>query len=98
MESTRDTIRLQWQYCRGEQDISSWFTANLDADEVRAWDGDFCFVAVRRDGHDPQRWRIESSDGRLPDDADAHSFASPADAVDFLAQHHRVTYQFTDES
>src|SRR5262245_48499905 len=80
-----DIEPLHWQFCRGGYDITSQpMYAEQDADEVRAWDGDFCLVAVVRDTDNPQRWRIDSTDGRLPDDANEHLFASPAEALTYL--------------
>lgn len=80
-----DTEALNWQYCRDGYDITSQpLYAEDDADEVRAWDGDFCAISVVRDTDDPRRWRINSTDGRLPDDVDEHTFTSPAEALDYL--------------
>jgi hypothetical protein len=76
---------LSWQYCRNGYDITSQpLYAEQDADEIRAWDGDFCAVSVVRDDDNPQHWRINSTDGWLPDDADEHTFTSPAEALDYL--------------
>lgn len=76
---------LHWQYCRDGYDITSQpLYAEEDADEVRAWAGDFCAISVVRDTADPRRWRINSTDDRLPDDVDDHTFASPAEALDYL--------------
>lgn len=79
---------LTWQYCRDGYDISSQpLYAEEDSDEVRAWDGDFCAISVVRDTDNPQQWRINSTDGRLPDDADEHTFTSPAAALEYLTAH-----------
>lgn len=95
MDTDTTPIRLRWQYCLGDQDITTWFTAELDADEVRAWDYDFCYLVVRREADN--RWRIHSSDSMLPDDADAQTFGAPVEALDYLAQQHGLTYVITDD-
>ncbi|MEV6925500.1 hypothetical protein AB0M46_13520 [Dactylosporangium sp. NPDC051485] len=94
-EAPSTHVVLRWQFCRGGYDITTDFYAEHDADEVRAWDYDFCFVAVVRDADNPQRWRIDSTDGRLPEDADTHRFGTPAEAVHYLATSHGLTYEFT---
>jgi hypothetical protein len=85
-------IPIIWQYCRNGLDITTNFYAEQDADEVRAWDDDFCVLEVRRDGQDPTRWRITGSDGRRPDQADDQLFDDPSDALGYLAVHHGATY------
>src|SRR5262249_28774206 len=80
------TEPVDWQFCRDGYDITSQpLYAEQDADEVRAWNGDFCVVAVVRDPAAPQQWRINATDGGLPDDARRQTFSSPVDALDYLA-------------
>jgi hypothetical protein len=86
-----ETESLNWQYCRDGYDITSQpLYAEEDADEVRAWDGEFCAVSQVRDTDDPQRWRINSTDALLPDDVDEHTFTSPAEALEYLTTRDRL--------
>jgi hypothetical protein len=87
-------IRVHWQYCRGDDDITSDWYAVPDADEARVWDGDVCLLAVVRD-RDQDRWRIESSNCRLPDGAYDEVFATPTAALEYLAARRGFAYQVT---
>ncbi|BBX87969.1 hypothetical protein [Mycolicibacterium aubagnense] len=48
------------QFCRGDDDISSDFHAESDADEVRVWSDDGVAVAVSRNSSG--RWSYAASD------------------------------------
>lgn len=48
------------QYCADGYDISGSHTAELDADEVRVWDDDFCVIAVSRTPNG--KWIYAASD------------------------------------
>lgn len=88
-------LLLAWQFCQSGLDITNQIHAEHDADEARAWDADFCMVALERDGYDPDRWRITSTDACLPDQADRQLFAHPTAALDYLAEHLNLTYELT---
>ncbi|MEH1124797.1 hypothetical protein [Micromonospora sp. CPCC 206061] len=89
-------LRLSMQFCKGGYDITNQVYAEMDADEARAWDGDFCVVALTRDDEDPTTWRIDRSDGFLPDDAHEERFTRPAAAVAYLAERVPFAYEFAD--
>jgi hypothetical protein len=67
-----EPIVVTWQYCRNGYDITGDFYAEQDADRLRAWDGDFCLIEVRRTS---LGWEPSGGDGdwvRLADRAFAN--------------------------
>ncbi|MEH1124791.1 hypothetical protein [Micromonospora sp. CPCC 206061] len=90
-----EPVPVHWQFCRNGTDITSQpLYAEDDADEARAWAPEgFCVVVLTRD--DSGAWRIDTSDGRLPDDAHEQEFTRPAHVLDYLTQWHGVPYDVT---
>ena len=88
-------VKLRWQYCGSGNDISDQpLYAEQDADEIRAWDDDFCMVAMVRDG---KKWRIEGSD-RVIDLPDYDlRFDSPQDVMEHVTRNDTdIIYKFED--
>ena len=85
-------IAVHWQYCRDGTDITSQpLYAEHDADVARAWTPDACCaVALARDGDG--RWRIDTSNTRLPDDADTQRFHRATHALEYLTEVSGVSY------
>jgi hypothetical protein len=75
---------ITWQYCRGDNDITGEFHREQDADEVRAWDGDFVMVAVTRSGEKGEYWTITASDAVLPIQAYYCRMSSPEVALQYV--------------
>lgn len=88
-------LTLRMQYINGDSDITADPYAELDATEARAWDDTFRQAVMQRDADDPDRWRITGSDATVPDGAEAETFGSPAEALDYLAHHGKFAYELT---
>ena len=85
--AVRAAIAYRWQYCRGDDDITSEPFCVTYADRLRAWEdahGDLCIVEVVRTPRD--RWRITTTDYPvvLPISAYDRRFPSPLDALAYV--------------
>ncbi len=79
-----DTVTFRWQHCKSGYSIDGNMYAELDADMMRAWDGEYVIVEIERNTND--EWQILSSDGRIDLPWYDMEFRTPRDVLDFLGK------------
>lgn len=94
MTEEKPVLPYRWQFCAGGYDITDQLYCEQDADSIRAWDGahgDTCIVEVVRTPRG--RWRITSIEcsTNIPLSAYDRRFASPLDALGYIAKRQRWT-------
>lgn len=79
-----ETVTFRWQHCQGECVIDGSMYAELDADMMRAWDGEYVIVEITRTTNDG--WQISGSDGFIDLPWYDMDFRTPRDVLDFLGK------------
>ncbi|HEY6021004.1 MAG TPA: hypothetical protein VIY48_14200 [Candidatus Paceibacterota bacterium] len=79
-----DTATFRWQHCQGGYVIDDSMYAELDADMMRAWDGEYVIVEIMRTTNDG--WQISGSDGPIDLPWYDMEFRTPRNVLDFLGE------------
>lgn len=87
---SKTTVRYTVQYFEDGWDMTGQPYASIGADEIRAWDGDSVIVALKRtpDG----KWRIEASDGTIPEDMWYDSYVDLGSVLSYLGMEWNVDF------